>query len=236
MRIASYASQAALAEAAALAIAQQAKSATRERGRFTLVLSGGSTPKPIYELLANESSIDWQHIHLFWGDERFVPHDDPQSNYRMAKESLIDKIAIPRENIHPVPIMADPTDSANAYANELRSFFKSDIPKFDLILLGLGEDGHTASLFPGPEFNPSENRVVISTHSPKPPIDRISLSLSIINEARNVFFLVSGKDKKGILKAVVADSENSKSEYPAAYVKPRGELVWFVDTDASPRD
>ncbi len=225
-----------LSAAAAKAISQLASKAIAERGRFTIALSGGNTPRSLYETIARDYStiIDWKHVHLFWGDERYVAHDNIASNFRMTREALQNDIDIPAKNIHPIPfVKREPLDSALAYDFVLMDFFGKGIPEFDLVLLGLGNDGHTASLFPGMP----EKRMVMGnvreTRSPVAPFDRISLTLPVINNARNVFFLVAGEEKKNILKAVLADEGNADSKYPAARVSPKGELVWFVDEACS---
>jgi 6-phosphogluconolactonase len=237
MTVQSFPSLASLNAAAASAIAQIARESIAERGRFTIALSGGNTPRVLYELLAKEYSavIDWSRVHLFWGDERNVPHNDLESNFRMVKESLLDRIEVPLENVHAVPILMDDTAAAVAtrYAAVLQENFGPQIPEFDLILLGLGNDGHTASLFPGMTEQEMNNGIVIPTRSPVAPFERVSLTLFVVNNARNVFFLVTGAEKKQILKAVLADEENADSKYPSARVKPRGELVWFVDEAAN---
>ena len=237
MTLRSFPSIASLNAAAASVISELASKAIAERGRFTIALSGGNTPRALYELLARDyaTTIDWNHVHLFWGDERNVPHSDIDSNFRMVKESLLDRTDIPLENVHAVPILKDDTAAAVAirYAAVLQDIFGQGIPEFDLILLGLGNDGHTASLFPGMSEQEMMNGIVIATHSPVKPFERISLTLNVINNARNVFFLVAGEEKKQILKAVLADEGNSDSKYPAAHVKPRGELVWFTDEAAN---
>jgi len=232
--IRSFPSLALLSSAAAEEIVRLATESIVSRGRFTLALSGGNTPKTLYDLIAQEyrDKIDWQHVHIFWGDERYVPQDDPASNYRMAKETLIDAIPIPLTNIHPVPILADPSTSSDTYAKELQTFFKELLPTFDLILLGLGGDGHTASIFPATPIDRTREGVAIVTESPVEPHVRISFTMNVLDNARNVFFLVSGEEKKEILKAVFADEWNPDSKYPAARVHPRGELGWFVDEAA----
>lgn len=232
MAIKSFSSLAALSNAAAQLVAALAGKAIAERGRFTLALSGGNTPKMLYATLARDykEKIDWDHVHLFWGDERHVPHDDMESNFRMVKESLLGKIEIPMENIHSIPTSLDnPQEAAVSYATELASFFNQPIPEFDLILLGLGGDGHTASIFPRTPIAKTREGLVIVTQSPIPPAVRISLTMNVLDNARNVLFLVAGKEKKEILKAVLVDEGNANSKYPAARVKPQGELVWFVE-------
>jgi 6-phosphogluconolactonase len=227
----------ALSAAVASAISKLAAKAIAERGRFTIALSGGNTPRALYELLARNYSteIDWKHVHLFWGDERNVPLSDLESNFRMVKESLLDRTDIPLENVHAVPILMEDIAEAVAirYAAVLQDVFGQGIPEFDLILLGLGNDGHTASLFPGMSEQEMMNGIVIATRSRVAPFERVSLTLKVINNARNVFFLVAGAEKKQILKAVLADERNPDSKYPAARVKPHGELVWFVDEAAN---
>jgi 6-phosphogluconolactonase len=236
MTLRSFPSIVSLNTAVASSISQIAAKAIAERGRFTIALSGGNTPRLLYELLARDYStaIDWKHVQIFWGDERNVPHDDLDSNYRMAKESLLDRIDIPLENVHAVPILMDDTAEAVAirYASVLQENFGQGIPEFDLILLGLGNDGHTASLFPGMSEQAMNDGITIATHSPVRPFERISLTLFVINKARNVFFLVSGEEKKQILRSVLLDEWKNDSEYPAARVNPQGKLVWFVDEAA----
>ncbi len=219
--------------AVASAISELASKAIAAHGAFTLMLSGGNTPRALYRLLAKEyaTAIDWKHVQIFWGDERYVPHNDVESNYRMAKQSLIDAIDIPLENVHAVPILMTDTEEAIAarYAAVLQEATGQEFPEFDLILLGLGNDGHTASLFPDMTPEAMTKGFVIATHSPVAPFPRISVTLFTINNARNVFFLVAGEEKRQILKAVLADEGNPETNYPAARVHPRGELVWFVD-------
>ncbi len=235
MTIRSFPSLASLSAAAAQEIFELSTAAIAKRGRFTLALSGGSTPRTLYETLASDyaRTMDWQHVHFFWGDERYVSHDDTASNYRMAKESLLDKIDITEGNIHPIlTSLSNPHDVAASYATELTSFFGQSIPEFDLILLGLGDDGHTASLFPGMTEEEMSREIAIVTNSPVPPRIRISLTLSAINNASKVAFIVAGEGKKIILQSVLNDRNNSSPKYPASRVDPKGDLVWFVDEAA----
>jgi 6-phosphogluconolactonase len=225
----------ALSATAASAISELARNAISERGQFTIALSGGNTPRVLYEILAKDynAAMDWSHVHFFFGDERFVPQDDPASNYRMVKESLIEHLPIPQENIHPInTTFASPEEAAADYSSIILSFFSQEVPSFDLILLGLGNDGHTASLFPGMSEQEMKEGIAIATRSPVAPLDRISISLSILQNARNVFFLVAGEEKKQILKSVLTDVGNPASKYPAARVSPRGQLMWFTDEAA----
>ena len=226
-----------LAEAAAAAaseIARLSAEAIAERGKFTLALSGGSTPQELYEILARDykDTIDWKNVHLFWGDERYVPHNDQASNFRLVKESLLDFIQIPAENIFPIPTDdVEPEVGAQTYAATLQSAFGENLPTFDLILLGLGPDGHTASLFPGMDLEQDADKLAIVTNAPFVPPVRISLTLAVINHARQVFFLVSGKEKAGILREVLESRGDAKAKYPAARVE--GDVRWFVEEDAA---
>jgi 6-phosphogluconolactonase len=225
-----------LSAAAAHELAHLAREANIERGNFSVALSGGNTPRSLYETLAKDyqSAIDWKHVHLFWGDERFVPHDDPASNYRMAKETLIELIPIPPENVHPIDISSDdPGKTAADYSDTLLSTIGGPIPSFDLILLGLGADGHTASLFPGMDFDSLNGKLVVVTSSPVPPKVRISLTIDVINAARNIFFLAVGREKARILHEVLDDRGNAHSQFPASMIKPVGNLFWFVDEAAN---
>ncbi len=222
------------AAAAASEIARISAQAIAERGRFTLALSGGSTPRALYAILAEDykDAIDWKNVLLFWGDERYVPHDDPASNFRLVKESLLDFIPIPAENVFPIPTRnPNPEVAAQTYSTTLQSAFGEKHPTFDLILLGLGPDGHTASLFPGMDLDKDADKVAIVTNAPFVPPVRISLTLALINHARHVFFLVSGKEKAGILLEVLESRGDEETKYPAARVE--GDVRWFVDRDAA---
>jgi 6-phosphogluconolactonase len=231
MSLKSFPSLESLSAAAAEEFALLAKDAIIERGKCNMALSGGNTPRSLYEAIAKDyrSAIDWNRVHIYWGDERYVSHNDPASNYRMAKETLLDHIQIPAENVYPIDTsFSNPDDSARDYASKIQ-----DILPFELILLGLGNDGHTASLFPGTNFESITGKLVVVTSSPIPPVVRISLTMDVINAARNVFFLVAGSDKAVILHEVLEDSKNDHPHFPAAMVKPAGNLVWFVDDTAN---
>lgn len=236
-----YASLLELSHAAAQFIAALAKTTIKEKGRFTLVLSGGKTPRLLYEQLAQEPFIkwvDWQHTHLFWGDERCVPHDHPDSNFALAFQSLISKVDMPPSNIHRIPAGTRfSKGAAETYEKILRQFFQltpesdhdSCFPSFDLVLLGLGQDGHTASLFPQDAALEERHRwaVAVDGASASPPVPRITLTFPVINEARFVLFLASGSDKREVFQEIVKRPETSA--YPAARVKPSGRLLWFID-------
>jgi len=225
----------ALSEAAAIELARLSSDSIAQRGRFMLALSGGSTPRTLYELLGKNyrNSIDWQYVHIFWGDERYIPHENPESNYFLAKKSFLGYIEIPIENIHPIPTSySSPEEAARTYDHELKDIFGEIKPEFDLILLGLGSDGHTASLFPGLKFENDDSRNVIVTESPAGPRIRISLTMNTINRARNIFFLVEGEEKAGILKKVLNCIQEDQPNFPASRVNPIGIVTWFVDRTA----
>jgi len=205
------------------------------RGRFTIALSGGTTPRTLYGLLGGEpylSQIDWALVHIFWSDERCVPPDSPDSNYHMAHEVLLSQIPIPAQQVHYMP--ADQPDryaASQAYAEEMqRTFGTNGIPSFDLIQLGMGPEGHTASLFPHQASLHEQQRLVIPVSVPKPPPDRLTFTPPVLNAARNVLFLVTGADKADALHAVL-EGPYQPDEYPAQIVRPpHGEVVWMLDT------
>jgi 6-phosphogluconolactonase len=224
-----------LSQAAAELVMEQSKRAIEARGRFSLVLSGGSTPRLTYELLASEmfrASIEWKKVHIFWGDERCVPPDDPRSNERMAREAFLDHVSIPQEQIHPIRCASSPQQSAQAYESTLKTFFGNHNPSFDTVLLGLGVDGHTASLFPGSPALKENKRWVVATHSGNEDFERVTLTPVLINRAMNVVFLVAGKEKARILREVTEDAAVG-DPLPARLIRPAGgQLVWLVDKQA----
>jgi 6-phosphogluconolactonase len=226
---------AALADEAARRFVALAQAAVADHGRFTVALSGGSTPRALYERLAQSplnEAIDWANVHVFWGDERMVPPDDIESSYRMARETLLAHVAIPAANIYPVPtIGGTPEAAASAYEETITAVFGTDAPRFDLILLGIGPDGHTASLFPGqPEVvRPSAALVVAVHNAPKPPPTRVTFTYTLINAAANVLFVASGADKMAALQAVLRGPVDV-ARLPAQGVRPKqAALVWLVD-------
>ena len=212
--------------------------AVAQRGRFSVALSGGHTPTKLYMLWAHAGKygvqIPWERVHLSWSDERFVPHDDPLSNYRMTRENLVVHVPIPAENVHPMPgSISRPEEAAAAYESELREFFGPAQPGFDLQLLGLGVEGHTASLFPGSPALKEKQRWVVAVQAPtKPPI-RLTLTPIFLNRGRNTFFLVAGKDKQEIVRALRNEPESIPSRYPAGQIRPAGRVIWFVDKAAA---
>ena len=228
-----------LFEAAAEEVVRAANQAVAERGRFTLALSGGSTPRSLFSLLATNarSSLPWDRTFFFWSDERHVPPTDPDSNYRMAHEAMLAKVPVPAGNVLRVPAeMPDAAAAAEAYEQTLRKFFALEpgqFPRFDLILLGMGPDGHTASLFPETAALRENTRLVVSNWVDKLKTSRITLTLLVLNTAREVAFLVSGTDKAPALKAVF-ETDAPGTQYPAKLVSPSdGKLIWFVDRAAA---
>ncbi|MEP7191142.1 MAG: 6-phosphogluconolactonase [Roseiflexaceae bacterium] len=231
--------QAALAEEAARRFVALAQAAIANHGRFTVALSGGSTPRALYQRLAQPSSsaaVDWANVLVFWGDERMVPPDDIESSYRMARETLLAHVPLPAANIYPVPTIGGTAEAAaSAYEETLTAAFGTDSPCFDLILLGIGPDGHTASLFPGqPEVvRPSAALAVAVHNAPKPPPARVTFTYTLINAAANVLFVVSGADKAAALKGVLRGPVDV-ARLPAQGVRPKqGALVWLVDAEVA---
>jgi len=208
------------------------RDAIQQRGRFVIALSGGHTPAKMYALWA-KAETPWDRVHLFWGDERYVPQDDPLSNYRMTREALIEHVAIPAANVHPVPTsLATPEKAAEAYDAELRAFFGAEAPAFDLQLLGLGVEGHTASLFPGSPALEEKQKWVMAIEAPAKPARRLTFTPVVLNQGRNTFFLVGGADKREILAALRAEPDSKASQYPAARIRPGGRTLWLLDQAA----
>jgi 6-phosphogluconolactonase len=228
-----------LFQAAAEEVIRVATQAIAQRGRFTVALSGGSTPRNLYTLIAANASttLPWAQMFFFWGDERHVPPDHPDSNYRMTNEALLSKAPIPAANIFRVPTEnPDASAVAEAYEQTLRKFFDvapGQFPRFDLILLGLGPDGHTASLFPETAALQENSRLVVANWVEKLKTSRITFTLPVLNATRCAAFLVSGTDKAVVLREVLEGSAPG-DKYPSKLVKPRdGRLIWFVDRAAA---
>jgi 6-phosphogluconolactonase len=223
-----------ISQHAAEYIMRIAKESIDLHGRFTIALTGGTTPGEAYSLLGSEpirSQIDWQRVHIFWGDERCIPHTDSESNFYLAQETLLGNIAIPKSQIHPIPADQPDRDAASqAYTIEMQEAFGTNgIPRFDLIHLGMGPEGHTASLFPHQASLHEKHRLVVPVSVPKPPPDRLTFTPPLLNAARNVLFLVTGRDKADALRAVL-EGEYQPDEYPAQIVRPiDGEVVWMLD-------
>ena len=232
-------SSAVLSRAAAEAFTQIAQKAIAEKGHFIVALAGGNTPRAIYQLLAADyrKQIEWSRLHFFWGDERYVPSHDPDSNYRMAREALLDHIPVLPANIHRMPTeLMQPEAAAQDYEKTLRDFWPDSLPRFDLIQLGLGPDGHILSLFPNSSLLREENRLVaVVTDSPKPPPTRLTLTLPVINHAAQIHFFVTGAEKAEALRATL-EGERDWQKFPAQAVKPiAGKVIWWVDKEAAER-
>ncbi len=221
--------------AAADLIVHSLRSAVTERGTFSLALSGGSTPRGLYGLLAAppyREIIDWKATHVFWADERGVPRDHEDSNYRLADDLFLSKVSMPQGHVHRIRGEDDPSSAASAYEDELRSFFGRGDFTFDLVLLGMGMDGHTASLFPGDPAVTENERFVVPVPAEGRRQARITLTLPAINGARAVLFLVAGAAKATMVKAILEGGGSTR--YPAGLVRPAGgRLIWYLDSDSA---
>ncbi len=227
-----------LAQAFAEYFVQKADDAISQRGRFLAVLSGGGTPLKAYRLLAEEplkSQIDWKRVHLFWGDERYVPHDDAGSNYYQAREALLKYVDIPEENLHPMPTHLPPDEAVDAYRQTIESFAEAgqNHVRFDLVLLGLGNDGHTASLFVGQSALWTSPVITTEGEYEGRPATRLTLTPQLFNAAREVVFLVSGASKAQALADAVG-SERDIDRFPSQAISAEA-TRWVVDEDANPR-
>jgi 6-phosphogluconolactonase len=225
-----------LSQAAADLLIELAKKSISDKGRFSVALSGGSTPKPLYEALAStdrQEKLEWEKIHLFWGDERCVPPDHPDSNYKMVRESLLQNISIPEKNIHRVPAELDPRMAAFSYEEALRNLFNGPLPVFDLVFLGMGRDGHTASLFPHSAGLNEEARWFIANYAPERGTWRLTLTKNAINAAKTIVVLVAGGAKADMLFDVL-EGEYQPFEKPIQLIMPvDGRMIWFVDQAAA---
>ncbi len=225
-----------LAHEAAAWFATWADIFVRGAGRFSIALSGGSTPKAMFQILAEEPYsifLPWRSIYFFWGDERCVPPNHPDSNYRMANETLLSKVPIPHENIFRIPAEdEDHERAATSYSESIRKFFAGE-PHFDLVFLGMGADGHTASLFPGTAALRAHDRIAVANYVEKLQSWRITLTADTINKARNVILLVAGEDKAPALKQVIEGKRNPE-QYPSQLIEPvSGSLLWMADEAAA---
>ncbi len=227
-----------LSRAAAERFVSLSKAAILSRGRFATALSGGSTPRLLYSLLGSSpyrEKIDWKGVHFFWADERCVAPSHEESNYKLVEDMMQLKAIVPRENIHRIQGENGPEPAAAAYEEELHRFFgASRKPGFDLVILGAGADGHTASLFPGSALLQERNREVVPVYREKPEVSRVSLTLPVLNRAADILFLVAGNDKANIVYEVLKSGK--KGQYPAGRVQPvNGTLSWFIDKAAASR-
>jgi len=206
--------------------------AIQQQGRCTIALAGGGTPQPLYVALSHQD-LPWDKIHIFWGDERYVPSDHPDSNQRMARSAWLDQVNIPVANIHPMPTAGgNPAADAEQHEAQLREFFGlavGEFPQFDVILLGIGDDAHTASLFPHTEALQVSDRLVTVGNKDGQP--RITFTVPLINHAHCVIFLVAGASKRPALAQIFAQEADALT-YPARLIQPQGELWWLLDESA----
>ena len=227
-----------LSRAAAELFVETAQRAVAERGRFLAALSGGGTPNGLYRLLADDpyrSRVDWSRTHVFWGDERCVPPDDPGSNYGQAHDILLARVPIPGGNIQRVEGELDPQTASDDYAQVLKRYAEpgQDWPRFDLVLLGLGEDGHTASLFPGSPVEADSPTLAVTANYQDRPANRVTMTPLVINDARNIIFLATGANKAVTLTRVLSDLR-TLDDLPAQRIQPTdGRITWLVDEAAA---
>ena len=241
-----------LSSAAAEEIVAIARASVAARGRFTMALAGGNTPRRTYELLAtrHRDAIDWARTDIVFGDERFVATDDTRSNYKMAREALLSRVPIPPERVHAVPTGAPtPDDAAAAYDRTLTTLVDAVIPNevrnprppgrgIDLVLLGVGPDGHTASLFPGSPAVNERSRYAVAVAAPtavQPAVARVTTTLPFLNGARIAMFLIPGEDTRPVIGEILSHAESGR-RYPAAMVASRERTIWLIDRTALPAD
>lgn len=221
------------AREAAKLVVNLARERVEAHGRFTIALAGGSTPRLLYRTLASSpfaEDASWDRWHLFWGDERCVPPDHPDSNYRMTREALLDSVPVPERQVHRIKGELPPNVAAEQYESLLRRQFDTDLPAFDLVLLGIGEDGHTASLFPGTDALENEQRLVMANWVPHLQVHRITFTLRLINAAAAVAFLATDESKANAIGRILSPSPSS-SPLPAGRVQPTsGVTHWFLTT------
>jgi 6-phosphogluconolactonase len=225
-----------LSQAAAQFLLEAAQSAAKTRGKFSLVLSGGNTPRRLYELLAEgpyREQMPWSKTHVFWGDERCVPADDERNNAHMARQVLLNRVPIPDEQIHTIASTLQPLKAAEEYQNILEEYFNGLSPTFDFVLLGLGENGHTASLFPETAVLDEKRHWVSEVYLPNLQMWRVTLTAPILNQTRKTVFLVIGASKAWVLNQVLHGARRPK-QLPAQLIQPqKGELLWLVDQAAA---
>jgi 6-phosphogluconolactonase len=226
-----------LGRAAADVFTEQASRSILERDRFLVALNGGNTPMRLFQLLATDyrDRVDWGKVHIFWGDERCVPPDDAGSSYGQARDALLSRVPIPASNVHRVRGELGPAEAANEYSIILKEFPSPplQLPRFDLVYLGMGEDGHTASLFPGSPVDVQEPVIPVTAHYQDRPANRVTLTPTVFNSARMVVFMVTG-EKKAITLAKVLSERYNPAQYPAQRINPTdGELIWLIDEEAA---
>ncbi len=225
-----------LSRAAADFFSTLARDCAAKRGRFAVALSGGSSPKGLYALLGSppyRDEVPWQQVHIFWSDERCVPPDSPESNYKLALDAFLSAVPLPDVNIHRVKGETAPDAAARSYEDDLQIFFRGPgVPMFDLIILGAGEDGHTASLFPGSPSLDETARLAVPVYLEPPKKDRVTLTLPVLNCASHVLFLAWGRAKAGVVSQILEGNDARK--YPAGLVRPAsGKVTWLIDRQAA---
>mgnify|MGYP003575622059 FL=1 len=228
-----------LSQAAAELFVEQAAQSIAARENFLVALNGGSTPNRLFQLLATEfrQKVNWMNVHVFWGDERCVPPNDPGSSYGQARETLLRHVPIPDSNVHRVKGELGPDEASKDYSLTLKEFASPELawPWFDLVYLGMGEDGHTASLFPGSPLDVSEPTLPVTAHYQDRPANRVTLTPVVFNSARMVVFMATGAKKAQTLAEVLSGRYNPEL-YPAQRIEPKeGRLLWLVDEDAASR-
>ncbi|MFD3003066.1 6-phosphogluconolactonase [Pontibacter toksunensis] len=226
-----------LSKAAAELFVKTAQEAVQQNGRFTVALTGGSSPVQLYDLLAQQPYVEqvpWEKTFVFWGDERWVPLTDDRSNARMAMETFLNKVPVPAAQIYPMwEDGKEPEEFANKYEQLLKAHFSQQIPQFDLILLGMGDDGHTASLFPGTAVLHETSRLVQAYYLGPQSMYRITLTAPLINQAKTICFLTFGSNKAPALQEVL-EGERNPEKYPSQLIQPKnGEVIWLVDESAA---
>lgn len=226
-------------QTAAELFAERAAKAIQERDRFLVALNGGSTPAGAFKLLGTEfqEKVDWSNVHVLWGDERCVPGDDPESSYGQARGLFLRHVPIPETNVHRIKGELPPAEAAQEYAMVLKELASPPLewPRFDLVYLGMGEDGHTASLFPGSPVDVSEPVLPVTAHYQDRPAERVTLTPLVFNSARRIVFMLTG-EKKAVTLAEVLSGRYDPELYPAQRIEPKeGKLVWLVDEDAASR-
>jgi 6-phosphogluconolactonase len=226
-----------ISRSAATLFVEQSMKAIQERSQFLAALNGGSTPAGTFQLLATEfrEKVDWDHVHVFWGDERCVPAGDPESSYGQARDLLLRHVPIPESNIHRIEGELSPAEAARDYSMLLQKLASPPLewPRFDLVFLGMGEDGHTASLFPGSSLDVSEPVIAVTGQYQDRPAQRVTLTPLVFNHARRVVFMASGEKKAAMLAEVLSGRYNPEL-YPAQRIDPRdGRLTWLVDEEAA---
>lgn len=231
-----YADREAMSQAVAELFAAEARRAVAEHGRFVVLLAGGETPRRCYEILAEaplRDRIPWDAVHVFWGDERCVPADDLRSNAAMARRALLDHVSVPEAQVHPITCAGAPREGAAKYEDLLRAFFGGGPPRFDMVFLGLGENGHTASLFPGAAVLEERQRWVAEVNVAEEGLYRVTLTAPVINQAALVAFLAAGEGKAAVLKEVLEGTADPRI-LPARLIRPAdGKLLWLVDRAAT---